>query len=222
MKGRILLLFVLIVPGGLLDAQQSDFFGQPGLIVSRQMDPSWHITWSNQALFNQNLNECRSFMSDFSVGYRLTKKMSTEMHYRAIRFRELNNTYSTRHLFYHTLSYSAGAGDFSFRFRHRLQQMVYGDHFNDNYKGPRWYERLRIKVGYRLNYYWTFYASTELFIPLSKTGGLIPDQLRHAVGITRAFNDRFAIDAGFSNQQEVNQTPDDRRFGIMLLFYYNL
>jgi hypothetical protein len=128
--------------------QQRDFTGLTGITVSKNINRAWDVSLGTQAMFNQNLHELWFVFTDGSIGYRINRNLNTELHTRIIQFRQLDNTYSRRNLYYHTLTWSKSYGKWGFSLRNRLQQLVYGEHFNDAFKGPVWYNRNRIAVRY--------------------------------------------------------------------------
>ncbi len=204
-------------------AQQEDFIGQAAVYGLYAINPAWEASLGAQTLFNQNLAELWSAMGDAGIQYRITRHWSTGIHYRLIRFRETDNRYSTRQLFFHTLTYADGRDDFSWSVRSRTQQLVFGDLFDDDApRGPRWYNRMRLRLAYRFDYYWSVYSSAELFLPLNRAGPVVPDQWRQNNGITYTFNDHVRIDLSFSSQFQVNRRGNDARFGMLTNLYFSL
>lgn len=222
---RIRLHIITLCASGLAtgaQAQQEDFIGQAAVYGLYAINPSWEASLGAQALFNQNIAELWSAMGDAGIQYRITRHWTTGLHYRLIRFRETDNRYSTRQLFFHTLTYADGHNDFSWSVRSRTQQLVFGDLFDDAPRGPRWYNRMRLRLAYRFDYYWSIYSSAELFLPLNRPGPVVPDQWRQNNGITYTFNDHVRIDLSFSSQFQVNRRGNDSRFGMLTNLYFSL
>ena len=217
---KYLLLFFLSGVHVIIIAQQKDFSGLLGVSATHNLDRSWDVSLAAQTLFNQNINELWIASADVGAGYQLNSNWKMEVHYRPIRFRNLDNNYESRNLFYHTLTYTKGAGKFSFSIRNRMQQLVYGDHFNDNFKGPRWYNRDKFTVKYRLDYYWSVSVAAESFLPLNNPARDKLDQLRTGVGIERTINDRMRIDGYYTIQQQLNRKGNDTGYLAALNLYY--
>lgn len=215
---------VLIVCGilyaFLASAQQRDFRGSTGLTLSHDINRAWEVNGSVQTLFYQNLHELWIANADIGIGFNITNNLKTELHVRAIRFRSLRNDYESRSLYYHTLSYAESIGKWGISVRHRTQQLVYGDHWNDAYKGPVWYMRDRIAIRYKLDYYWTPYISAETFVPLNHSRRHGVDQWRWAIGVVRTFTDRFRMDFRYQRQQPTQRLMRSTNFLATINCYY--
>ncbi len=177
-----------------------------GLRASHNLNQSWSISFATQALLNQNLAELWIANADVGIGYRITADLKAELHYRAIKFRTLDNEYQNRSLFYSTLTYSKTLGRFSFSLRNRAQLLVYENHYNDAFKGPILYNRDRLTIKYKVNYYWSPYVSAEAFVPLNHTRRSGIDQWRFAAGFVRTFSDRFSVDIRYQIQYPLQRT----------------
>ncbi len=210
---QIFLFFALLFPI-VLKSQQRDFVGLTGINVSKILSRSWDVSLGAQTMFNQNLSELWIGFGDVSVGYKINRNLQTELHYRSIRFRTLENDYEKRSLFYHTLTYYKSFGKFSFSIRNRLQQLVYGEHFNDSYRGPRWYNRDKFQLKYRINYYWAPFISTELFYPLNHPTRKNLDQYRAAIGISYSWSDNFRLEPYYQLQQQIHRVRNNANFLI--------
>jgi Protein of unknown function (DUF2490) len=193
-------------------SQQKDFIGLSGFSVSKQLSRSLDISISEQVLFNQNLSEFWIGFGDFSVGLKLNKHINTELHYRRITIRGLNDNFENRNLLFHTLSYSKSFGKFSFSLRNRIQQLVYGEYFSDNQREPRWYNRDKLNVRYRFNYYWSTFVATEVFVPLNHPRREGIDQARISCGLVYQFNDYFRIESYYQIQQQLNRVGNDSNY----------
>lgn len=201
-------------------AQQDDFAPMAGIRVEKRIAPSWDIGMGTQTMFHDNASEHWFSFAAWSAGYRISRNFTTEVHYRFIRFRKLDNAYETRNLFFHTLTYSGYSGPWSVSVRTRTQSLVYGDHFRDDFKGPRWYSRNRIMVRYRLDYYWAPYMAAEAFLPLNQPRRPLVDQYRWTAGITRTITDRFRVDLFAQVQHLLGRQSNRLIFAPGLSAYY--
>jgi hypothetical protein len=199
----------------LLHAQQRDFVCQTGMKVSKSIHRAWELSLGSQASFNQNMREMWFAYSDVGAAYHINRNLTTEIHSRNIRFRRLDNQYARRQLFYHTISWSKSFGKFGVSVRNRVQQLVYGEYFDDNYKNPRWYNRDRVQLRYRFNYYWSAYASGEVLIPLNHTSRKGIDQFRIASGINYTCNDFIRFDVYYQLQQQLQRTSGNNTYFVL-------
>ena len=207
--------FVLLLVVRFSYCQQRDFTGLTGITVSKNINRAWDVSLGTQAMFNQNLHELWFVFTDGSIGYRINRNLNTELHTRIIQFRQLDNTYSRRNLFYHTLTWSKSYGKWGFSLRNRLQQLVYGEHFNDAFKGPVWYNRNRIAVRYRLNYYLAPYVSAEVMEPLNHVRRKGIDQYRIATGVSYTRNDYVRFDVYYQIQQQLQRSGGNNTYFVL-------
>jgi hypothetical protein len=201
-------------------AQRDDFAPMVGARIEKRIAPSWDIGIGTQSMFRDNASEHWFSFGSVSVGYRISRNFTTEINYRFIRFRNTENFYETRNLFFHALNYTGYSGAWSFSLRTRTQSLVYGDHFRDDFKGPRWYSRNRVMVRYRLDYYWSPYVAAETFFPLNRPTRPLVDQYRWTAGVTRTFTDRFRMDLFAQVQDLRGRQPSRIIFTPGLSVYY--
>lgn len=196
-------------------AQQQDFVGMSGIQVNKSLSRSVDVSLSTQGTFNQNLSELWFAFTDGSIGYRFSRNWSTEFHARYIQFRKMDNAYDNRQLFYNTLTWSKGFGPWSISLRNRLQQLIFGEHFRDDFKGPVWYNRDRLSIRYRFNYYWSVFTATELFVPLNHVLRQGIDQYRIAAGATYTYNDYLRLDTYYQIQQQLQRPKGNNMFFVL-------
>ena len=200
------------------NGQQQDFVFQPGFSVSKNLNRAWDISLGTQLSFNQNAQELWFAFGDASIGYRLNRNINIELHAREIRFRQLDNSMRARHLFYNTVTYSKGFGKWSVSFRNRIQQLVFGEHFSDSFKGPIWYNRNRVALRYKINYYWSPYVSAECMLPLNRPDRKSIDQYRLATGMSYTHNEYLRTDVYYQIQQQLARSGNDTYFVLGLNF----
>ncbi len=201
-----LMLIICIVHAALMSkevrGQQQDFVLLNGISVSKYLNRSWDLGASTQAMFNQNVSELWIAFGDVSIGYKTKYNINVEMHYRHILFRNLDNTMERRNMLYNTISWYEGFGRFTFMARNRLQQLVYGEFFDDNIRTPRWYNRTRFSIRYKINYYISPFLSAELFQPLNHPVRNGLDQYRVAAGITYQYSETLRFETFYQLQQQ--------------------
>ena len=197
--------------------QQQDFVFQPGFSVTKNLNRAWDLSLATQLSFNQNVHELWFAFADASIGYRLNRNINIELHAREIQSRLLDNSYRARHLFYNTITFSKGFGKWNFSFRNRLQQLVYGEHFSDNFRGPLWYNRVAIR--YKLNYFWSPYISAECMLPLNRPNRKSIDQYRLAVGMSYTFNEYIRTDLYYQLQQQLARSSGNDSFFVLGLSF---
>ena len=196
-------------------AQQRDFVGLSGVTMSKNINRGWDVSLGGQAMFNQNVHEMWFAFVDASVGYKPNRNINIELHSRTIQFRRLDNAYERRQLFYNTISWSKSSGRWSFSFRNRIQQLIYGEHLNDAFKGPVWYNRDRIAIRYRINYFLAPYASAEIMLPLNNYRRQGIDQYRIAAGISYTVNDLVRFDGYYQIQQQLQRTSGNNTYFVL-------
>jgi hypothetical protein len=202
--------------------QQKDFVGLTGIKIEKKISRSFDVGISHQSMFNQNLAERWMSFEDLSLGFRINRHWSTELHYRYIRFRNRDNFYDTRQLFYHTITYSHSWKKFSISIRNRFQKLSFSEPFDEGFRPSRWYNRDKLTMRYRINYYWSPFLAYETFIPISNPERKKMDQWRGSAGITRSFNDRLRMDLYYQIQQQINRPPPKTFFLVGVNFYYQI
>lgn len=205
-----------------LSAQQDDFGASLGLSLEKSVSRSITFSLANRNLFNQNLAEWWIAAVDAGVEYKLVRGLSTSLHYRNIRFRNQDNVYEPRNLFYHTIGYSLNHEKWSFALRQRTQSLVYGEHFNDTYRGPRWYSRTRAQIRYRINYYWQPFFQFEWFKPLNHPSRSGIDQVRYTGGLSYTWNEKWSLDFLFQNMRQLARKSNNRMYLVGLNVQYTL
>ena len=200
-------------------AQKEDFVLLNSYQVQKKITRRLNVALMQQNMYNENASELWIAYLDANVGYRITSHWSTELHTRQIRFKNLDNTIQWRQLYYHTISYSNNIGKWYFNFRNRTQSLIYGEHFDDRYKGPKWYLRNRFAIKYKINYYWAPYTSIETFKPLNGTNQTSLDQVRYTLGFFRTFNENFSVESYYQIQRPYNRSNATTRYVLGLNAY---
>lgn len=192
--------------------QQKDFVGLTGISASKFINRSWDFGLATQTMFNQNLSELWIGYGDISLGYKIRRNLSIELHYRIIRFRNLDNHYDNRNMMYNTITCNKSLGKFNFSVRNRIQQLVYGEYFEDHWREPRWYNRIKFSTRYRFNYYWSLVASGEFFQPLNHPTRSGMDQYRLSAGLSYQYSDFLRFEPYFQLQQQRLRAVNNSNF----------
>ena len=213
-------LFLILVGCARSLAQQNDFVLLQGVKLEKRLNQRVAGTLSVQNMFNQNVSEWWIGFVDAGITLRLAKGWDTQFHLRQIRLQTPENAVQHRQLYFHTLSWTGSKNKWAFSVRHRTQQLVFGEHFNNRFRGPFWYVRDRALVAYRINYYWRPYTAFEAFFPLNRPTRPTIDQVRWTLGFFRTFNDHFKLETFYQLQQPVQRPNATVRYvwGVNLFF----
>ncbi|MFM1998590.1 MAG: hypothetical protein RL204_537 [Bacteroidota bacterium] len=215
-----LLGFLLI--GSIVCAQQKDFVTMPQLAIRYKFNSSCYTEAFQQFMFSDNSRELWMSSSDIGFGFRISSSLATEVHYRNVNIRRLNNQFENRNLFYHTISFQENIGKFLFSIRNRVQQLTFSEHFNDDYRTPRWYDRVRFNISRRVDYYWSGAVNCEFFYPLNNSERSGLDQYRLGAAVTRRFNESFSTALSYQLQQQVGRTGNNAYFVLGIQINYEL
>lgn len=191
-----------------------------GLDVEKKWTRSFSTSVAHQTMFHQNFGQWWMSFMDAGLSFRYNEHWSAEIHARRIAFSLPNGSYQNRHLFYHTISYVKGVKNWSFSLRHRGQQLVYENHFDDSFKGPWWYFREKATIKYRFNYFWSGYTNAEIFFPLNRPNRPTVDQVRYGVGLIRTFNQNIRVEA-YTQLQQPTQVWRTQRWLAGLVLHYS-
>lgn len=194
----------------------------PQVNLRHQYTRSIHFRLSQQLLLNDNAREYWMAGTDASIGLRLNKSFSTELHTRAINFKSTDNTIDNRILFFHTISYRFKFAGLNFSLRNRLQQLIFAEHLNDEYRSPRWYNRVKFACNKQLNYYYNFGLNAEFFYPLNNPNRKTIDQVRYGVFGVRKFNDHFNLGLSYQIQQQLARNGNNRFYVLSIITGINI
>lgn len=206
------------------NAQQQDFRGLAGFSIEKKISRSFDASVYTQVLFNQNMAELRSAFADFGVDYRLTKNISFGLDYRYSKHRNLQNFYETRQVILGDIVLSKGYKGLYTALRVRFQNQYYPDLFSENYKNNKAYNRDRLQVRYKINYYWSPFVSAEIFYPLNNPDRKFVDQVQAAAGTYYSFNDYLRAEIYYSVSHSINQSVShlnsQNNYTINMVWYY--
>ena len=220
---RLLLVVVLIFfLQKNVSGQQKDFQGIVGLELEKKISPSFSFTLYNQELFNQNLAELSNAFIDAGITYKLNRNLSFEAGYRFIQQRNLNNVYHPRQMIYGDVTYSKGFKKISASLRARIQNSYYPLVVNDMKQTYVAYNRDRLTLRYRYNYFFAPFIYGELWYPINHPTHKKVDRVRGTLGFYYTFNDHLKTELYYSIMQELNQANKKTNYTIGMEWYFKI
>ncbi|MBA3648452.1 MAG: DUF2490 domain-containing protein [Chitinophagales bacterium] len=215
----VLLIFLLQKD---LSGQQKDFQGIVGLGLEKKASPSFSFNLYSQQLFNQNLSELGSAFMEAGITYKLNRNIAFGVNYRFIQQRDLNNIYHPRQMIYGDISYSKGLKKFSASLRARIQNSYYPIVINETRQNSLLYNRDKLTIRYRYNYYFSPFIYGELWYPVNHPTHDKVDRIRGALGFYYIFNDHFKTELYYSITHELNQSNKKRNYAISFSSYFRI
>ena len=102
----------------------------------------------------------------------------------------------------------------------RFQNQYYPDFFGENYKQNIAYNRDKLTLRYRINYYLVPYVWGEIFYPLNNPHRNKIDRIRGNVGFYYIFNDHLRSEWYYTIAQELNQKNKKTVYAAGMAWYY--
>ncbi len=198
----IFFFFIIFSKSFFCNGQQKDFGTWSYFNTQVKWNEKISFCSSEHFLRYENASEWWMFLHDLSVTQKLNNHWSHELHVRLVEHRKTNNTFEDRSLFYYCLNGNWTKNKFSLGVRSRWQTMAYGNHWDDAYKGPFYYHRLKIVLGYQINYHLKVSFSDELFQPLNRPERKGIDQYRIAPMISYRRNKHYSFDFFYQIQHQ--------------------
>lgn len=209
---RIYLILLLSGMAMRLVAQpQIDFRGLFSLNVEKKLTPELSLTGSGAALRTYDFRETGFAWADGGVKYKLTRNIGVNANYRLLFRRNLDNFYEKRHILYADIDWTKSRGNWSVGGTFRFQSMFYG-HIAEGSRPPRFYNRDKINIRYKINYYWQPFAEAEVFVPIRHPVRKKPDQWRLSLGISHTFNRYIKVEFYEQLQQGINRSVKNTNF----------
>ncbi|HYV91639.1 MAG TPA: DUF2490 domain-containing protein [Chitinophagales bacterium] len=205
-----------------VSGQQKDFQGIVGLGLEKKISPSFSFTLYNQELFNQNLAELGSGFIDAGITYKLNRNLSFGASYRFVQQRDLNNIYQARQMIYGDVTCSKGFKKFSASLRARIQNSYYPLVINETKQTSIAYNRDRLTIRYRYNYYFAPFVYGELWYPVNHPTHDKVDRVRGALGFYYTFNEHFKTELYYSITQELNHSNKKTNYAIGIASYFRI
>lgn len=199
---------------------QKDFRGYLGLNIEKKLSRSFSISIFNQNIFNQNLSELGTSFIDIGLTYKLNRNISFGADYRFIKHRNISNFYDTRQMLLADVTYSKGFSKFSLSARVRFQNQYYDQITGENYKPWSAYNRDKLTLRYKINYYLVPYISGEIFYPLNNTERKGIDRLRASAGFFYNFNDHLRSEWYYAVSEGLNRKTNNTTYAAGTTWYY--
>jgi len=202
----LLCLWLLLVASPMLYAQQRDFGAWGYIQLKYKINQKWSVGYTEHHLRNENASERWMNIHDAFGQCRINRFLSHEFHLRNIQYQHMDNKIENRWLIFYALVGSYKIQKWQLSMRSRWQQLTYEDHWNDAYKGPYYYHRLKTAADYIINYHWRLGGSTEWFMPLNRPNRSRLDQVRWTTDLTYRKNQHLAFDFFYQIQQPIGRS----------------
>jgi hypothetical protein len=213
-RNRLKYLFLLILLlSSYLDsiAQKEDFRIWLDLKVEKKLTQKWHLEGRGALRFNENIREVGSYYGDFGVGYRLTKKLKLEVHYRFSGKSNDEGYFHKRHRYYADLSYKIKTGTpLSVTLRGRFQKQYTDVFSSEDGFNPANTFRLAITPAYKYKQYQPYFR-TEVFYLYDNSDKYF-NRIRYRLGTQYEFNKRNSLDVFYMIQQELHSDNPTRAY----------
>ncbi|MEY4331054.1 MAG: hypothetical protein RL609_1802 [Bacteroidota bacterium] len=188
------------------NGQQNDFVTWNYLNFNYKLNENLSIGFSEHHMRNKNATETWLFLHDLSINHRLSQHLSHELHTRLIQQKRLDDNFQEREMMYYAVQGKWKVIGINIGARSRWQGMVYGNHFDDQYKGPFFYHRFRISLTKNISYRWHISSNVEFFQPLNRPQRSYIDQIRLGFLVSNKLNKHITIDHSFQIQQQKNRS----------------
>lgn len=223
LKQILIIILLLTVAHKKVCAQpQSDFLVSGSVDIEKKISRSFSAAFYNQNVWAQNATEHAYSLFDFGLEYRVIQQFSIGASYRIVDYRLLSNGYQKRNMFIGDLVYSDNYKKLNVSLRCRFQSLYYGEINDENYKPNAYYNRNRLQLRYKLNYYWSPYASMELFYPLNNPKRTGADAFRETAGVLFTINKRIKLDAYYQLTQTTQRINKRKNYMLNLTLLYKL
>jgi hypothetical protein len=221
-KKSLILLCCLNMSSAMLYAQQEDFQGIFAFGIEKKISPSFSLSFYNEERFNQNLSELGYSFFDGGINYKIDRHWTLGANYRYIFLRNLNNEYRGRSVVYGDVSYSKSISKFSFVVRARIQTAFHPLVTNETQQNSVTYNRDRLTIRYRYNYYIVPFVYGELFVPIDHPTHEYLDRIRYCAGFNYNFNDHLKVEVYYQISQEFNQSNKKTNYALGMQWHYRL
>lgn len=187
-------------------AQRKDFCSWTFINTQVKCNERVSVGFNEHILRNENATEWWMFIHDFSLNQKITKNISQEYHVRLSNIKRNNNSFENRTSFYYILNGNWSKKQFYIALRSRWQAQAFENHWDDSFKGPFYYHRIKCTLGYRFNYTYKISVSEELFQPLNRPERNFIDQHRTSLNLGMRINKHCSMDCFYQIQQSLGRT----------------
>jgi hypothetical protein len=181
------------------------------LNIEKKISQGFSVTTMLSGIWNNDYRELGFAYTDWGLKYKLNRNFSINANYRWLKRRNLDNFYDDRHLVYADIDYSKSKRNWTWGGTFRFQGLYYSRLF-ESYKTPRWYWRSRINLKYKLNFYYSFFVESEMFLALNKNPAHLPNQWRCSLGFSRTINRYLKLELSEQLQRQVNVASPNMNF----------
>ncbi len=200
---------------------QIDFRGLLSVNLEKKISRSVSFTFMNEEVMTYDFQELGFFFFDAGMKYKINRNFSVNGNYRFLFLRNLDNFYDNRQMLYGDIDYVKGKNKWTFGGTVRFQSTFY-THVADGYKPPLFYNRDKVKIGYRINYYLQPFVECEVFFPLNHPSRKGIDQVRGAVGLAYTINKHVKLEVYEQVQQQLNRAPKNTNYVTAVNWYFRL
>jgi len=218
MKKFVWFAFWSLLPFLSWSQNQIDFRGMASINLEKKITRRLSVTAMANAILTYDFQELGFAFYDGGVKYKISRNISTNFNYRFMQRLNLDNFYDDRHLVYGDLDFSKNFGRWTLGGTARFQTQFFS-RFTDSYHYPLAYNRSKLNLRYKVNYYWQPFTEIELFTPLNHPTRKTSDQFRFSLGFHYTFNDYVNVELFAQVRQQMNRAPRNTIFLTALNWY---
>lgn len=204
----ILFLFITIHT----KAQVNDAGAWLSLTFEKKISRAFSINLAPEVRFNENCREAGTFISDFGLEYKINKSIKTDISYRLLLKRQLNDSYSLAHRVFGDITATRKLRNWQTRFRLRLQYNDIDWLINDGNEAG-FFARIRIELQRKICSSTRLFINGEPYFQLSRNNGRpCLDKLRFMAGFEYEINHQTTLKFFFLHQSECYHNNPQRDF----------
>lgn len=200
---------------------QIDFRGMGSIFVDFRVSKHTSIQTMLNGIMSNDFRELGFVFFDGGIKYRANKMISFNSNYRFLLKKNLNNFYDNRHLIYLDIDLSKSIHRWAISGTIRTQTEFY-DRFYNGSRSPLVYNRSKINLKYRRNYFVHPFTELEIFCPVNHPTRRSIDQFRFSIGSTYTLNDRLRFEGFIQLRQQLQRNPNNSIFLIAFNSFINL
>lgn len=205
------LLLLLAASAAAQGPNQIDFRGSLSVNLEKKLSAAWSVTGMAAGTLTYDFQEPGFAWADVGIKYRINRHWGTNFNYRPLLNRSLRNIYRLRHILYADLDFSWSRRRWGLGGTARLQQSGFVD-FLESGAPPSWYNRNKVNVRYKLDYYWQPFVEAEVFVPIHHPTRKRPDQWRLSLGVLYTLNRFVRVEVYEQIQQQINRAPQNTNY----------
>lgn len=216
MKGYIILFFTTTFILG-YGQNQIDFRGMPSFSADYKLSQRIALTGIGNGIFTNDFHELGFAFSDVGLRYRIHKNLGINSNYRLLYKRNIDNSAAFRSIYYFDIDISKTRSRFQYGGTIRTQLTDFPAEKTLDFLI---YNRTKVNVKYRYNYYLHPIFEVEVFTPLNHPTRKQIDQFRTLIGFQYVWNEKLKMEAFFQYRQQINRYPKNTIFlGAVNLIY---